>query len=122
MEELVALAQPFIAIIILSAIVDSMTSILERIMKYVPGLPDQFEWYVGYAIVLLFSYFITLEGNFDFFAHFGFNFNEEWEANLMTALIISGGSNFLMKQFTLLENLPSILSEFKSTLTKVGKK
>ena len=118
MGELIDLAIPFIIIIIIGSIVDSLTKMLEFIIHKIPNLPDEFEWYIGYAIVFTFSFFIASNGGFNFFEYFGLVFKDVWVGHVLTAFVISGGSNFIKNQFALLENLPSIVFDFKSFVRK----
>ncbi|MBO8136818.1 MAG: hypothetical protein H0Z40_01570 [Desulfotomaculum sp.] len=119
MEEVVELIIPFIALAILSVMIDKFTLFLEGVMKLIPGLPDSFEWPVAYIIVLAVGYVICWQGNYDLFAYLNINFRQPWQGWLMTALVISGGSAFVRSSFDVVDNIPASLSGLTATIKKI---
>ena len=117
MESLFNLILPVIAVIILSSIIDQITIVLEAIINKIPSLPDEFEWYIGYIIVLSLSFFVTSNGNFDLFKYFGFEFNNPSVGFFITALVISGGSTFISEQITLIGRIPELVRAMSSKST-----
>lgn len=121
MDVIVSLILPFIGLAILSLMIDKATRALEGIMHSIPNLPDKFEWWFAYLIVLGSSYLVVQEGNFDFFSYININFRYDWERYLFTALIISGGSSFVKSSFGMIELIPSAVRGVGSTVRNVFK-
>lgn len=103
--EIISLIIPFIAISVISLMVDELVKILEEIMHKIPYLPDQFEKSIAYFFVLIIAFVICWQGNFDFFAYLGLTFLP-WQGWLTTAMVISGGSPFVRKAFSMIETIP----------------
>ncbi|MDF2534323.1 MAG: hypothetical protein K0R18_480 [Bacillales bacterium] len=108
--EIVALIIPFIALALISVMADRITLVLQAIMKRIPRLPDQFEWWIAYFVVLGISYVVCMEGNFDLFRYLNINFSKPWEGWLLTALVLSGGSSFVKSQFNMIDTIPGVIS------------
>ena len=106
----VNLIVPFIALSLLSVMLDRFTLFLEGIMKRIPKLPDQFEWWFAYIIVLGTSFLVCWQLDFQIFRYLGLEAKYSWFDWLLTSLIISGGSTFLKSQFNLINDIPSVLS------------
>lgn len=115
--EVVSLIIPFIALAILSVMIDKLTLVIEGIMHKIPGFPDRFEWWAAYVIVAIISFIICWQGGFSLFMYLGINFKYAWEGWLMTALVLSGGSAFVRSNFAMIESIPSILSGVTATVT-----
>lgn len=120
MEEVISLIIPFIALALISVMTDRLTMVLEAIMKKVPKLPDSFEWWIAYFIVLGISYVVCDEGNFDLFLYLHLTFSHPWEGYLLTALVLSGGSSFVRTQFTMIDKIPSVLSTIMSSIKNMA--
>ena len=99
MEQIILLIIPFIALAILSVMIDKFTLFLEAIAHKIPGLPDKFEWSLAYGLVFLSSFLVCYQGNWDLFAYLDFHFNYAWQGWALTALVVSGGSAFVRTQF-----------------------
>ncbi len=125
-EEIVFnLIVPFVAIALLSVMIDRFTLFLEGIMKRIPKLPDKFEWWFAYILVLGVSFVICWQLDFQIFRYLGLEAQYSWVDWLLTSLIISGGSTFLKNQFNLINDIPSILnisSSFKRMISSNAKK
>ena len=106
MEDVISLIIPFIALAILSVMIDRFTLFLEAVVKYIPLLPNRFEWPFAYGIVLGTGYLVCWQGHFDLFAYLAIHFRQEWQGWLMTALVISGGSAFVRTSFSVIDNIP----------------
>lgn len=119
MEQIVNLIIPFIALAILSVMIDKFTLFLEGIMNKLPHFPDKFEWWSAYAVVLIFSTVICWQGDFRFFDYLNLYF-PMWLDYLMTGLVISGGSAFVRTQFSMIDAIPAsvigITASFKRML------
>lgn len=122
MENIVALIIPFIALSILSVLIDRLTMVLEGIMHKIPGLPDHFEWIPAYFIVLAISYAVCFFGDFGLFLYLDIQFKYQWMDYLLTSLIISGGSYYVRQQFDSINNLPSIMTGVTSSIKSLFKK
>lgn len=122
MESIVELIIPFIALSILSVLVDRLTMVLEGLMKAIPGLPDSFEWFIAYAFVLATAYAICHLGNFGIFIYLDIVFVYPWIDYLLTALIISGGSHYVRQHFDTINNIPSAMSSVTSSIRSLFKK
>lgn len=114
--EVVALIIPFIALAILSVMIDKLTLVIEGIMNKIPGFPDRFEWWAAYSIVAIISFIICWQGSFSLFIYLGIHFKYAWEGWLMTALVISGGSSFVRSNFVMIESIPTVLSGVTATV------
>jgi hypothetical protein len=101
---------PFIALSLLSVMLDRFTMFLEGVMHRIPYLPDKFEWWFAYILVLSSSYVVCWQLDFQIFRYLGLEAKYHWFDWLLTSLIISGGSTFLKKQFKLINDIPSILN------------
>lgn len=117
--EVIALIIPFIALAIISVMADRLTLVLQAVMNKIPKLPDQFEWYIAYFFVLLISFLVCKEGDFDLFVYFNINFRYEWEGWLLTALVLSGGSSFIRTQFTMIDSIPNVISGVTATIKNI---
>jgi hypothetical protein len=109
MTNIVSLVIPFIAIAIISVLVDVLTLWIESVMHAIPKLPDKLEWWVAYLIVLGASYAVCWQGDFNLFNYLDFHFWYLWEGYLITALVVSGGSTFVRTQFGMINSIPSML-------------
>ena len=89
---------------------DRFALFLEGIMKRVPFLPDKFEWWVAYIVVLSAAFLVCWQLDFQIFRYLGLDAKYSWFDWLLTSLIISGGSTFLKTQFNLINDIPSILN------------
>lgn len=116
LDGLMDLIIPFIALAIISLMIDKFTLFLEGLVKRIPFLPDQFDWWVAYLIVLTMAFLVCWQGNFDLFWYLHIHFAYPWEGWLMTALIISGGSSFVRTNFTLID---SIIGSVVGTLVTI---
>lgn len=119
MDGVMSLIVPFIAIAVLSVLIDRVTMVIEGIMHRIPHFPDNLEWYSAYFIVLFIAYSICYFGDFGFFVYLDFRFIYRWMDYLMTAFMISGGSIYLRKQFSTINELPSIISGITSSIKSV---
>lgn len=119
MEQIVNLIIPFIALAVISVMIDKLTLFIEGIMTKIPNLPDQFEWRMAYAVVLIFSTIICWQGDFRFFDYLNLFF-PTWLDYLMTGLVISGGSAFVRTQFSMIDAIPAsvmgVTASFKRML------
>lgn len=114
--EIISLIIPFIALAILSVMIDKLTLVLEGVMHKIPRLPDQFEWWIAYVIVAILSFIVCWQGNFDLFAYLDIYFNYKWQGWLMTALVLSGGSAFVRTNFSMIEAIPAVLGGVTTTV------
>lgn len=119
MDNVVSLIVPFIALAILSVMIDKFTLFLEGVMKLIPGLPDRFEWPVAYALVLAAGYIVCWQGSFDLFAYLDIFFRHPWQGWLMTALVISGGSTFVRTSFSMIDAIPVSVGSAVSTMRRM---
>jgi hypothetical protein len=119
MEDILYLATPFIALILLSVMIDKLTIVIERIMFLIPKFPDRFEWSFAYIIIVGISYYIASEGDFDILSHLGLTFNYTWQGYLITAIAISGGSCFVRTSFDMINTMPSVLGGMKSHIRNI---
>ncbi|MTI82761.1 MAG: hypothetical protein FH756_02445 [Firmicutes bacterium] len=119
MDQVVSLVIPFIALAIISVMIDKFTLFLEGVMEKVPGLPDYFEWPVAYIIVLTVSLLFCWQGRFDLFSYLDINFLYDWEGWLMTALVISGGSAFVRTSFNVVDSIPMGIGSVSSAVTRI---
>lgn len=117
--EVIALIIPFVAIAVISIMADRLTMVLQAIMNRIPKLPDKFEWWIAYFIVLGISYLVCMEGNFDLFAYFNMHFRYSWEGWLLTALVLSGGSSFVKTQFNMIDSIPGVISGVTTTIKNI---
>jgi hypothetical protein len=109
---------PFIALCILSVMVDRLIMVLEEIAKKIPWLPiNKFWGPLAYLIVFAAGYLVCWMGNFDFFTSLGFTFQHPYEGWSMTALLLSGGSAFVKSAFGMVNSIPQIVSNVFSTVT-----
>ncbi|MEG6615406.1 hypothetical protein V6C27_03040 [Peptococcaceae bacterium 1198_IL3148] len=118
MDQVIELIIPFIALAILSVMIDKFTLFLEAAMNLIPGLPDKFEWPVAYVLVLAAGYVVCWQGNYDLFAYLNINFNYSWQGWLMTALVISGGSAFVRSSFGVVDAIPTGIGGVTSVVKK----
>jgi len=110
---------PLTAVCIISVMVDVMMVVLEKVMHDVPKLPDHFEWPIAYVLIVLATFYIFWQGNFDLFTYFGLSFNHAWQGYLMTSLVVSGGSVFIRKQFDTINTIPAGFSSVTASLKKI---
>lgn len=121
MDQIINLIIPFITLAILSVMIDKFTLFLEGVMHKIPKLPDVFEWWVAYFLVLGFSTVVCWQGDFRFFDYLNLYF-PMWLDYLMTGLVISGGSAFVRTQFSMIDSIPSAVMGVTSSFTRmVGK-
>jgi hypothetical protein len=118
MGDIVALVIPFIALAILSVMIDRFTLFLEGIMHRIPRLPDKFEWWFAYALVLGLGYLVCWQGDFNLFNYLDFRFWYAWEGYFLTALVISGGSTFVRSQFEVINDIPSVIYGATTSVSK----
>lgn len=109
MEEVIALIVPFVALSILSVMVDYFTRWVEKIMHMIPKLPDHLEWWVAYVLVFGVGYFVCWQLDFGLFTYMGLTAKFQPLDYILSALIISGGSSLVRTQFGVLNELPSAL-------------
>lgn len=109
---------PLAGVCIISVMVDVAILVLEKIMGAIKGFPDVIEGPIAYILVLIVSFLIFWQGNFDLFLYFTFQFNYEWQGFLMTALVVSGGSIFIRKQFDTINTIPAGFSSVTATVRK----
>lgn len=119
MDQIVSLIIPFVALAIISVMIDKFTLFLESVMEKVPRLPDYFEWPVAYIIVLAVSLLICWQGRFDLFSYLNIHFLYDWEGWLMTALVISGGSTFVRTSFNVVDSIPMGIRSVSSSITRI---
>ena len=122
MESIVALIVPFIAVSILSVLIDRLTLVLEAIMNRIPGLPDRLEWIFAYILVSFISFFICYMGDFDLFIYLDINFKYRTLGYLITSLCISGGSIYVRQQFDVMNGMPSMMSGVTSSFKSLFRK
>lgn len=113
---------PFIALAVLSVLIDKVTMVMEGIMHKLPGFPDSLEWYVAYFIVLSISCAICYFGDFGLFLYLDIEFKYRWIDYLLTALMISGGSVYLRQQFSAINDMPSVLGGIMSSVKSLFRK
>ena len=116
------LVVPFVAIALLSVMIDRFTLFLEGLMKRIPKLPNKFEWWFAYILVLAASFIVCWQLDFQIFRYLGLEARLPWFDWLLTSLIISGGSTFLKTQFNLINDIPSILNMTSSFRRMVSSK
>lgn len=122
MEQVVSLIIPFIALSILSVMIDRFTMVLEDFMHMIPGLPDKLEASFAYVLVLIISFAICYYGDFDLFIYLDIEFIHRWIGYLMTSLIISGGSYYVRHNFNTINEIPSALSGILGAACSIFKK
>lgn len=118
MTELVNLIIPFIALAVLSVMIDKFTLFLEGIMHKIPGLPDKLEWWMAYVLVLIFSTVVCWQGDFRFFDYLNLYFTN-WVDYIMTGLVISGGSAFVRTQFGMIDSIPTAVMGVTTSFTRM---
>ena len=119
-----SLIVPFIALIIITVMVDKFTLVLQYIMKRIPHLPDEFEKPIAYIIVFCVGFVVCWRGHYSLFTYLDFSFENDYEGWILTALVVSGGSAFLKESFSAMDSLPGILSGMYSYISRtvsVGK-
>lgn len=107
MDMFTTLAVAFIGVCILVVMIDQIMIFLQTLLAKIPALPDEFEWYISYAMVVFMSYIVVWRSHFSFFEYLNFEFNHDWEGYLLTAIMISGGSVFIKKQWDLMNYIPT---------------
>ena len=124
MSQFSSLLVPFVALILVTVMVDKFTLILQHIMVKIPWLPDQFEKPIAYMIVFCMSFLVCWRGHYCLFTYLGFTFEHSWEGWILTSVAISGGSAFLNESFDRMNMMPGILSGMygyvSRTITSVG--
>lgn len=115
-ESVSTLIIPFIALCILSVMVDRITLMLEEVMRKISWLPNQFWGPVAYAIVFAAGFLVCWRGSFDFFTNLNFSFHHPWEGWILTAILLSGGSAFVKSSFGMINNIPQAVSSVCSTI------
>jgi hypothetical protein len=118
MNSIIELVIPFIALAILSVMIDRFTLFLEGIMHRIPKLPDKFEWWFAYVVILGLSFLVCWQGDFNLFVYLDFHFWYLWEGYLITALVISGGSSFVRSQFEIINDIPSVVMGATTSVSK----
>lgn len=117
MEQVINLIIPFIALAMISVMIDKFTLFLEQVVHAIPRLPDKFEWWIAYFIVLLLSTVVCWQGDFRFFDYLNLYF-PTWLDYFMTGLVISGGSAFVRTQFGMIESIPSAVMGVTATFRR----
>lgn len=107
---------PFVALCILSVLIDKFTIFLEKIMEKVPYLPDKFEASIAYILVFTSSYIVCWRGNYDLFNYLNLTFQHIWEGWILTALLLSGGSRFVRESFGVINTMPQVISNVYSSI------
>ncbi len=108
---------PFIALCILSVVIDRIMMVLERTMVKIPWLPNKFDAGIAYVIVFSVGFVICWRGNFNFFSSLNFAFKHDFEGWLYTAALLSGGSAFVKQSFGMINSIPQAVSMVWSTAT-----
>jgi len=119
LSEATSLIVPFIALAILSVMIDRFTLFLQHVMEKIPGLPDRFEKPIAYLIVLAASYIACWRGDYSLFTYLNFAFQHKEEGYFFTALVISGGSMFLRESFSAIDNIPVSISSAYGAIRRV---
>jgi len=119
-SNIVDLIIPFIVLGMISLGAEQATKTLEAIMNRIKGLPDYFEWYIAYIIVVIIGYLFCWQGNWSLFNYLDVNFNYKWQSYLATSLLLSSGSTGVKKVFDMIEAIPNNISGLKSN--RINKK
>jgi hypothetical protein len=108
------IAIAFIGVAILAVVVDRMTLFLQAVMKRVPFLPDEFEDYLTYIILVGMASAICWQGHFDLFSKLNWTWHYNWEGYLATGAMAACGTTLLIKEFKVMGFMPSIISGVSS--------
>lgn len=104
------IAIAFIALALIVVAVDRITRFLQAVMKRIPFLPDEFEDYITYIILVGMASAVCWQGRFDLFSTLNWNWHYTWEGYLATGAMVACGSSLLAKQFKVVGLIPSIVS------------
>lgn len=115
-ESASTLLVPFIALCILSVMLDRVTLMLEELLRKSSIEANKFWGPVAYFIVFAAGYFACWRGNFDFFTYLNFSFKHPWEGWILTALLLSGGSTFVKSSFGMINSIPQAVSNVCNTI------
>lgn len=121
MDEITSLLIPFISIVIFASMIDMIAQAIEFIIEKLPRFPDRLEQPIAYVVVVIISFLICWQGNFDLFRYLDIHFNYVWQGWLMTAFVISGGSTFVRYKFGLIEKIPSGISNVRVNFSNMFK-
>ena len=116
------LAIHFVALILLTAIVESFEELFEKLFGIVfkKEIP---EW-VGYVIIASVSFFIVWVGDWRFMSFLGYNTVYAWAYwvdLILAAGVIAAGSNKLEKKLDVINRIPMLIAGLRA-LRKPGEK
>ena len=118
-EQIVQLIIPFIALGFLSVMIDKLVLVLENTSEKTPYFPNEFPWWLKYCIILCIAYYVSWQGNYDFWKYLNVNFNEYWQGHLMTAVLLSGGSKLIKVGFSMVDAIPSSVGGITTTVRRM---
>ncbi len=87
--------------------IDKLVLVLEDVSEKVPYFPNEFSWWLKYVIVVIVAYYISWQGNYNFWVYLNIDFNHDWQGYLMTALLLSGGSSLVKVGFSIIDTIPN---------------
>jgi len=98
----------------MAPVVDRITLFLQAVMKRIPFLPDAFEDYITYIILVGMASAVCWQGRFDLFSTLNWSWHYAWEGYLATGAMVACGSSLLAKQFKVVGLIPSVISGITS--------
>ena len=108
------IAIAFIAVALLVVVVDRLTLFLQAVMEKIPFLPNSFEDYIAYILLVGIASAVCWQGRFDLFSSLNWNWHYTWEGYLATGAMVACGSTLLCRQFKVLGLMPSVISGISS--------
>lgn len=108
-----------ICLTILTVMVDKWAVWTQTIAEIIPWLPDKYHWTVGYTLVFMGSLFVCWRLQFNLFAALEQPGITKWDGMVFTALVMSGGSNFLATIYERSDKIPGVFRGMYSTFTSV---
>jgi len=117
-NNVVDLIIPFTVLAMISLGAEQATSFLEILMRKIPRLPNYFEWYIAYIIVVFFGFVFCHEANWSLFDYLDVHFNYDWQGYIFTSLLLSSGSSGVRKVFSMIEAIPSNIGGIKGNKIK----
>ena len=112
MEVFFSLVIPFVSLIFLVGLCESVVKFL---LEEIIHLSDRTEQVIGYVLTAIFAFFIAMFGDYRFLNYLDVYFVTDWMDWGMSALIIAAGSGFLEKKFDFMNLIPGIIGGVQST-------
>ena len=109
-EATVPLVIRFIALIFFVGMAENLTEFTNKILEKLFKKNKIIEDTGGFFITAAYAYLICMFGNFKFFEALDVHFLYDWMDWLMSALVTAAGSEFLVKKFNIMNQLPQVLS------------